>query len=184
MQQYLSGLMDPFVSLLELHKLMYFAQEAGEPLRLRYKKAHYGPYAENLRHVLKRIEGHFLSGYADGGDDPTKELEIVGDAVSHASKVIDEQPETLARMNRVSELIDGFETPLGMELLSSVHWVATQEDARSARDACERLKRWSERKSGFTPRQVDIAWATLEQQGWLPPEVSTTDSSRATASRA
>ena len=38
MHRYLSGLMDPFVTLLELHKLMYFMQEAGEPLRLKYIK--------------------------------------------------------------------------------------------------------------------------------------------------
>ena len=67
MNRYLDGLLDPFVTLLEVHKLMYFMQEVGEPLRLRYKKAPYGPYAENLRHVLNEIEGHLISGYADGG---------------------------------------------------------------------------------------------------------------------
>ena len=54
MHRYLGGLMDPFVTLLEVHKLMYFMQEAGQPLRLRYAKAPYGPYAENLRHVYVR----------------------------------------------------------------------------------------------------------------------------------
>lgn len=34
MNRYLGGLMDPFVTLLEVHKLLYFMQEAGEPLRL------------------------------------------------------------------------------------------------------------------------------------------------------
>ena len=32
MHRYLSGLLDPFVTLLEVHKLMYFMQVAGEPL--------------------------------------------------------------------------------------------------------------------------------------------------------
>lgn len=77
MSRYLGGLMDPFVSLLEIHKLMYFMQEAGEPLKLRYVKAPYGPYAENLRHVLREIDGYFVSGYADGGDAPDKELALV-----------------------------------------------------------------------------------------------------------
>ena len=36
------------MTLLEVHKLMYFMQEAGEPLRLRSKRGPYGPYAENL----------------------------------------------------------------------------------------------------------------------------------------
>ena len=31
-----------------------------------------GPYAENLRHVLREIEGHYLSGYGQGGEDPTR----------------------------------------------------------------------------------------------------------------
>jgi hypothetical protein len=39
--RYLSGLLDPFVTLLEVHKLMYFKQEAGQPLNLKYQKALY-----------------------------------------------------------------------------------------------------------------------------------------------
>jgi hypothetical protein len=49
-------------------------QEAGEPLRLKYQKAHYGPYAR--RHVLNALEGHFISGYADGGDFPEKNYSL------------------------------------------------------------------------------------------------------------
>ena len=54
MHRYLDGLLDPFITLLEVHKLMYFMQYAGEPLRLNYTKGPYVPYSENLRHVLKR----------------------------------------------------------------------------------------------------------------------------------
>lgn len=55
MHRYLGGLMDPFVTLLEVHKLMYFMQQAGQPLRLQFSKGPYGPYAENLRHVLRTV---------------------------------------------------------------------------------------------------------------------------------
>src|SRR5215475_8581084 len=85
MKRYLGGLLDPFVTLLEVHKLMYFMQEAGEPLRLKYQKAPYGPYAENLRHVLHAIEGHLVSGYADGGDVPDKQLQLVPGAIEDAT---------------------------------------------------------------------------------------------------
>ncbi len=84
MRRYLDGLMDPFVTLLEVHKLMYFMQEAGEPLRLRYERGPYGPYAENLRHVLREIEGYLVSGYANGGDAPDMELTLVPGAVDDA----------------------------------------------------------------------------------------------------
>jgi hypothetical protein len=66
--RYLAGLLDPFVTLLEVHKLVYLLQAADEPLRLQFTKGPYGPYAENLRHVLNAIEGHLVSGYADWGD--------------------------------------------------------------------------------------------------------------------
>lgn len=64
---------------------MYFLQEAGESLRLNYKQHHYGPYAENLRHVLNKIEGHFITGYADGGDIPNKPLSLLPGAYEKAS---------------------------------------------------------------------------------------------------
>jgi hypothetical protein len=44
---------------------MYFLQEAGQPLHLSYGKARYGPYAENLNHVLQALEGHYLRVYGD-----------------------------------------------------------------------------------------------------------------------
>ena len=84
MDRYLQGLMDPFISLIEVHKLMYFMQESGEELRLKYKKAQFGPYADNLRHVLNTIEGHFISGYEDGGDAPTKQSKLIPKAVEDA----------------------------------------------------------------------------------------------------
>ena len=92
MDRYLNGLLDPFVTLLEVHKLMYFMQVAGQRLKLRYTKGPYGPYAENLRHVLNAVEGHFISGYGDGGDRPDKQLELVPGAVEDANKVLASLP--------------------------------------------------------------------------------------------
>jgi O-acetyl-ADP-ribose deacetylase (regulator of RNase III) len=172
LDQYLRGLMDPFVSLLEIHKLMYLSQEAGEPLRLRYVKGPYGPYAENLRHVLREIEGHFVSGYADGGDDPTKQLEVLPGALDEASRIIANQPATAARFERVAELVDGFETPFGMELLATVHWVARHEGARSAEEAVAAVHQWNERKLQFSSEQVGIAWGALRDKGWLGTSTS------------
>lgn len=49
-------------SLIESQKLMYFLQEAGEPLRLRYARGRYGPYADNLRTTLREVEGTTSAG--------------------------------------------------------------------------------------------------------------------------
>lgn len=165
--RYLAGLMDVSISLLELHKLMYLLQEAGEPLRLRYAKGPYGPYAQNLRHVLSAIEGHFTAGFGAGEDAPDKQIEVVGDAVQQGEKFLNHHPKTRERFDRVSELISGFETPFGMELLSTVHWVARQEGAKTVDRAIEKTHAWNERKQMFSPEQIRIAWHTLEKTGWF-----------------
>lgn len=167
MQRYLAGVMDPWVSLLELHKLMYFAQESGEDLRLKFKPAHYGPYAENLRHVLNRIEGHFVSGYADGGDAPEKPLELLPGVVERALETLEKQPDTHERFERVATIVDGFETPSGLELLASVHWLATREELSDSAEVTRRLHDWNAKKRRFTERQVGIALERLREEGWL-----------------
>ena len=131
MYYYLGGLMDPFVTLLEVHKLMYFLQVSGESLKLDYTKAHYGPYAANLRHVIKDMQGHLIDGYADGGDEPTKPLTLIPGAIEDAAQFLRARPETLERFGRVVTLVNGFESPYGLELLATVHWVADRI-ARSA----------------------------------------------------
>lgn len=167
MDRYLRGLLDPFVTLLEVHKLMYFMQEAGEPLRLRYQQAPYGPYAENLRHVLNAIEGHMVSGYADGGDAPDKPLKLVPGAVPEASALLEQQSETLARFERVSALVEGFESPFGLELLSTVYWVLKHEKPESVDDVVRQTYAWAERKRQFTPRQIGLAVDVLASRGWV-----------------
>ena len=72
------------LTLLEIHKLLYFLQEAGEPLRLRFAKETYGPYADNLRHLLHRFEGHFTLGFADGRNKPDTEIALQPQAVEEA----------------------------------------------------------------------------------------------------
>ena len=168
-RRYLGGLLDPFVTLLEVHKLMYFMQEAGEPLRLKYVKALYGPYAENLRHVLHAIEGHLIAGYADGGDAPDKQLTLVPGAVQDASIFLAQHARTRERFDRVAALVDGFESPAGLELLSTVHWVMKHEGASNLDAVAERVHAWNPRKGQFTRRQIGIAADVLTLQRWVTP---------------
>ena len=169
MHRYLSGLLDPFVTLLEVHKLMYFMKVSGEPAmeRLRVVKGPYGPYAENLTHVLREIEGHFISGYRDGGDVPNKQLELVPGALTDANKFLEEHPDTHERFDRVADLVAGFETPFGMELLSTVHWVITRESPEDLNDTTSLVYGWNDRKKRFSTRQIKLAADVLEKKGWI-----------------
>lgn len=167
MNKYLSGLLDPSVSLLEVHKLMYFMQEAGEPLRLRYSKAPYGPYADNLRHVLTAIEGYFVTGYSDGGDDPRKLIGLVPGAVDDSFEFLADEVESRHRLERVADLIEGFESPFGLELLSTVHWVTKELGSTDQEQVVDRLYSWNARKRQFTHRQIGVALNVLSSKGWV-----------------
>lgn len=167
LQKYLNALLEPSVTLLEAHKLMYFMQESGEKLRLRYIKAPYGPYAENLRHVFHVIEGHFITGYADGGDKPEKELELIPGAVKDAAAFLSDNPATQGRLEKVAELVKGFETPFGLELLATVHWVATKEGARTPANVIAQTYAWNDRKRQISERQIGLALDVLREKGWL-----------------
>lgn len=167
-RRYLRGLLSPFATLLEVQKLLYFLQEAGEPLRLNYAKRWYGPYADNLRHVLHAVEGRWLRGYEDGGDAPGKELSLMPGATEEAEAFLSGHPDTMVRIERVGALVDGFEDPFGMELLSTVHWVATREEADTLDKTIERVHAWGERKKQFHPQHIERAWDRLVNQGWMP----------------
>lgn len=166
MGRYLAGFMDTGITLLEVHKLLYFLQEAGEPLRLKYVKALYGPYAENLRHVLRNMEGHFISGYKNQ-DNPKQELELMPNSFEKAESFLSDKPETHARQKRVAELVEGFETAFGLELLASVHWVVCREGAQTIDEIIKSVHAWNTRKQQFSANQIRITEQTLREKGWF-----------------
>ena len=165
---YLRGSLDPFVTLLEIHKLMYFMQQSGEKLNLRFQKANYGPYAENLRHLLKEIEGHYTAGYANNGDAPGQQIELVPGAIEEAEAYLVAQPGTSKKLTKVMELVEGFESPFGLELLSTVHWASLDDSYSREEGIVERTYSWGKRKEQFTRRQINLALQVLTNKGWLP----------------
>lgn len=167
MKRYLGAVMDPTVTLLEIHKLMYFMQESGKNLRLKYSKGLYGPYGENLRHVLTHIEGHFIVGYGDAADKPDKPIEPKPEALAAAEAFLADHPRVDEQFDRVVRLIEGFETPYGMELLATVHWVATHEGATDPDQAVEKAYAWNDRKRMFKDKHIRVAWDALIREGWL-----------------
>ena len=171
MDQYVRVLLDPFVTLLEVHKLLYFMQEACEPLRLNFEEGHYGPYATNLRHVLGQMEGHHITGYK-GDDAPDEQLELVPGAVEDATDFLDGNPTTKQRLARVSELVEGFESSFGLELLATVHWVASARSSTSDDEIIAYTYAWNPRKRQFTERQILLALGVLRGKGWLAGEAT------------
>jgi len=154
---------------LEIQKLAYFLQEAEQPLKLRYQKHHYGPYAENLNHVLQALDGHFIRGYGDRSQE--SQMYVLPEGRNAAHNYLENHPEANERLERVSNLITGFETPYGMEMLATIHWVVTKEDSQAAEEsekAIALVQEWNERKRKlFKPSHLKKAWERLKQQNWF-----------------
>ncbi len=166
MRQYLEVLLDPFLTLLEIHKLMYFLQEAGENLRLKFSKASYGPYAENLRHVLNVLEGYYIKGYS-GDDKPDIEISLINNSGEKAKEILQSNKTTFVNFNKVSDLIEGFESSFGLELLATVHWVVKKENAKNIEEIIDKIYNWNDRKKQFSKDNIQTAYNTLLKKGWL-----------------
>jgi O-acetyl-ADP-ribose deacetylase (regulator of RNase III) len=156
------------LSKIEVQKLAYFLQEAGQDLRLQFVKHHYGPYADALRHALDKMDGHFIRGLGDGVVE--SEIAPVQDALLEAELYIEQsqKQDLLQYIAKVAELIEGFQSPYGMELLATVHWVATREQASNPAKAIAAIHTWNDRKRHLMkPAHIEVAWQQLVAQGWI-----------------
>jgi hypothetical protein len=130
---------------------------------------------DNVRHLLHLFEGHFTLGFGDGRNKPDTQIELLTGAADEADQFLrghqDTSRESLERLDRVAALIEGFESPYGLELLATVHWAATHEGA--AKPDLESVRRvideWSPRKRKLMKAaHVQLAWNQTNRHGWLP----------------
>jgi len=153
---------------IEIQKLAYFLQEAGEPLRLSFVKHTYGPYAEALNHVMQDMEGHLTRGFGDRAGESS--VQLLPGAVEEADRFLTDDAGALDRLRRVAELISGFENPYGMELLATIHWVG-KNDAQVAAEISRitsEVQAWNARKKRvFQPEHIKKGWQRLLSTGWL-----------------
>ena len=107
-------------------------------------------------------------GYGDRSRDAS--VEVIPSAVEQAVRFLEsEHPETLQRADRVQSLIEGFETPFGLELLSTVHWVMKETPGAqdNLAETVSAVRGWNERKAEiFNAAQIELAWTQLKEKGW------------------
>jgi O-acetyl-ADP-ribose deacetylase (regulator of RNase III) len=121
---------------LEVHKLAWFLTRAVErlgledPLDLRFDANRYGPYADRLRHLLDGLDGSYLHSEKRLGDagpfDSIRFEDSRRDAVDAYLRSEDARPYREA-LEDSARVVDGFESPLGMELLATVDWLLNRE---------------------------------------------------------
>ena len=115
------------------------------------------------------MDGHYIGGVGD--HDTAAEIVAIPEAVEVANKYLEAEVgwEARERVQRVAQLIEGFETPYGMELLATVHWVVTREGrGRSAEDAATAVHAWNDRKRSILQMpHIAMAWRKLKKNGWI-----------------
>lgn len=157
------------LTLLEAQKLVYFLERFGEPLGMKFVKATYGPFSEILSHALNDLDGHYLAGMKQKTAKPFDKIIINQNELEKVNKFIEEHCSSgqKARLENVYRLIEGFESPLGMELLATVDYVLKFEsDGESFTDLEleNKIYSWSNRKKKLIKKEyIDIALSRLKE---------------------
>lgn len=150
---YLRGGLDPFISLQEVHKLLYLLHGAGEPLNIEFTRADNGPCVIDIYAVLQgMVDVSMISYFADAPSEAV--------SVPEASLILEQHPETAARTERVAQLIHGFESAFGLELLTSVLYAG-------GGDVASTIYSWGERQKMFSRRQIFLAEDVLVKNKFI-----------------
>jgi O-acetyl-ADP-ribose deacetylase (regulator of RNase III) len=163
---------------LEVQKLAWFLQRTirslglVDPLQLSFAAKIYGPYADPLRHLLNGLDGSYLhceKRLADAG--PFDLIWFEQSKREAIATYLEHEPASalVPALERTASIIDGFESPLGMELLATVDWLLveakcepTLEGIRYGLAAWPGGKRAAERKMRlFDQRMLELALKRL-----------------------
>lgn len=165
-------------TLLEVQKLAWFLESAvkrlsaNDPLNLHFEANRYGPYADDLRHLLNSLDGSYLA--CDKRINDAGPFDVIRFNDDRKSKLqayftIEEVQPYRSALEATADLIDGFESPLGMELLATVDWLIKIENVEPTLDGIRRgIKAWpagpdaAHRKEAiFEDRLIDLALQRL-----------------------
>ncbi len=150
---------------ISLQKIVYFLQVMGLNYRAEFAKFDHGPYAEELKTVFRALEDQ---GYIEGYE--TEEITATNGAFAEAEEYLvnhgNQDSEEI--VDRLALLIEGFESPYGMELLSSVHFLVDREKQSSVEEVVGSIKAWNDDKSNkFPPETIKIAFSRLQEDNFV-----------------
>jgi len=164
-------------SLLEVQKLAWLmerrivAHGLDNPLRLEFQPHRYGPYSDRLRHLLNGLDGSYLHSEKRINDATPEEVvwfdEMRRDRLNTYLRSAEAMLYAQA-LEEVDELIDGFQSPLGMEVLTTLDWLISQEQIEPNVEAIkEGLRHWPDDIAGqrklrlFSDRLIALALERL-----------------------
>lgn len=150
-------------SLLEIQKLAWLLERnikqfaPDNPLDLHFEAERYGPYANRLMHLLNGLDGSYLhcdKRIPDAG--PSDVIWFDDSRRDHLATYLksgEVARYTIALQKTINQ-IDGFQSPLGMELLATVDWMLIRENAPpNVAGLRETLARWPAGRTAAARKQ-------------------------------
>lgn len=150
-----------FVSEFASEKLCYFLQRFGaeKHFKLTYAPNFYGPYSGKVKHVLNYLNGSYIMGYSGKDKKPFEELDLIMETEADVIAYLQDNPELLSIVERTKSFLRGFYSAFGMELLSTVDFIAHSTNNSDKDFIISELEKWSDRKKTMfsNERFIDIS---------------------------
>ena len=134
-------------------------------MRLTFVPYHYGPYAQQIEHVLYALNGVYLKGFEQKEAKAFEPLLLNYEKLEEVKSYIDKElnPEQKNRLQKLVNLIDGFQSELSLEILASVDFILSKKPDLTQDEVLAEIQTWSKRKSQLIKKEyVDIAYSHLK----------------------
>lgn len=139
-------------SLLEIQKIAWFLERIinhlglKNPLDLRFEANRYGPYANRLEHLLDNLDGSYLNcdkRLSDATAEDTIRFNYdKRDRIETFFSSSEAKP-YMKVIEATDKLIDGFQSPAGMEALATVDWLLSQSKVKPTLEAVKHgIREW------------------------------------------
>lgn len=156
-----------YSNLFVANKLVYFMQRLGEKNlnRIKFKAHLYGPYAPQVNHILKRLNGKYIRGLEQMEAKAYEELTLDYSKMDEISKYVHTnlKQEQRQRLSNLIKLINGFQSFFALEILSTVDYIRKENRGITIENTLEKIGQWSDRKKNiFNIDHVRIAFKRLE----------------------
>src|SRR5690606_13114636 len=128
----------------------------------------YGPYAQAVEKVLYALNGTYLKGLEQMNAKPFEPLELnyekYDEVVSYVKEKLNQNQRD--RLENLFGAINGFESTLSLEILSSVHFITQNDPKIELEDIVFKIREWNNRKKALiTEHYVQLAYDHLNEYG-------------------
>ena len=154
------------INLLVVQKIVWFLQRLGEPMKATFEKGHFGPYSHEIMHLLNHLNGNFVK-FDQGSTKPDTTVQLNEHRLNEVEDFYKNglSPEQKLRIKITLDLIEGFESPYGLELLATVDFIRFKSPKIEVGEIEREISEWTDRKREIMKNQhIRAAFVRLTER--------------------